>query len=267
MGLIKKITDIVDGILLAFKFDNPIEFLINWHVLRRRDPVVLRHHGFEICIDSQGSDYYAAIEVLVNGIYDEAIDCASKNKSTFNYLNLGAHIGTFDIRVAELVPCVSNGLAVELNPITHARLLLNLSRNRLTCVQTLNAGAWDSTENTRIQDCKRGTDECCLGVAAGEGRMVPLLTWREIVDCFGDGKKIDLVKIDIEGSESRFIKGFGDYAAKFVHWMVIETHSSADFIAVESFLAQAGFKEVKIKVNKNLIRLLLAVNQKLNMSF
>jgi len=182
--LVRRARDIWGGWRWAFQFDNPWSILFHWHVIRQRDNLLLRQRGCELVIDARTSDRNAATDVLVNGMYDTAIRRAAAGAHGFTYLNLGANIGAFDIRCAQLAGPISHALSVELSPLTHARLLLNLARNGLSAVRALNAGVWDSPGHTFVSDGDRGTGQHCVVTDDPHGgRPVPLVSWREIPKC------------------------------------------------------------------------------------
>lgn len=246
MNPFRRVREILAGIAHAFRFDNPFEYLLNWHLLRRRDPLILRHAGFAVCVNAESSDAHVAAEILIHGMYDAAIRDAAEGRARFGYLNLGANIGVFDVRVAQLVRLPTVGLAVELNPFAHARLLLNLELNRLHHVHALNAGASSGPGSLRLVQIARDTGQVLPPPSEGkEGWPVPLVGWRELVTLLGEDQTIDLLKVDIEGSEAAFLEGFAEHARRRVRRAVIESHGPKNHAAVERFFAEAGFAIVR----------------------
>lgn len=128
-----------------------------------------------------------------------------------------------------------------MNPFAHARLLLNLELNRLDHVRTLNAGASDGPGSTLIPETGRDTGQQLPASAASGGRPVPLVGWRELIAQFGTDRTMDLLKVDIEGSEAAFLGGFAEHARRYVRRAVIESHGPANRAAVERFLRESGF--------------------------
>lgn len=243
-----RLREIIQGIRWAFRFANPCEILLTRHFFRRKRSVIIEHGGLQMLIDSQTSDAQAVTEVLLEGMYDSAIRRAAENCSAFSYLNLGANIGTFDVRIFELLRGQCQriaGVAVEMNPATHARLLLNLELNNLRSVHAINAAAWDTAGVTLVRIEERDTGQKCGEAGAGDGGesgySVPLLPWREL---FGKAATtpVDLIKIDIEGAEQKVVPQMTEADRKRIRFLVIETHGADVRQQVGTHLQGIGFQ-------------------------
>lgn len=242
--MIRRLKEIVGGMAWAFRFSNPIDILLTRHVFRRKRSVVIERGGLQMLIDSQTSDGQAVTEVLVEGMYDAAIRRAAENRSAFSYLNLGANIGAFDVRVFELLRGQCQpiaGVAVEMNPATHARLLLNLELNNLRSVHAMNAAAWDSAGVTQVRIEERDTGQKCAEEGVGDGYPVPLVPWSEL---FGKAiaGPVDLVKIDIEGAERKVVPQITETDRQRIRFLVIETHGAEVRQLVDAHLHTIGFR-------------------------
>ena len=195
-------------------------------------------------IDSNSSDAMAVTEVLLDSMYDQAIQTAGEGDGAFRYLNLGANIGAFDVRVFQLLrnkrPSI-DGTAVEMNPATCARLLLNLELNRMFSVRVINAAAWDQPGNTLVRVEDRDTGQRCDVGEDSRGRPVPLMPWRELFDIASAGGTLDLLKIDIEGAEEKVVPQITEPDARRTRHMVIETHGLDVHKHVSDHLRGVGF--------------------------
>ena len=195
-------------------------------------------------IDSNSSDAMAVTEVLLDSMYDQAIQTAGEGDGAFRYLNLGANIGAFDVRVFQLLrnkrPSI-DGTAVEMNPATCARLLLNLELNRMFSVRVINAAAWDQPGNTLVRVEDRDTGQRCDVGEDSRGRPVPLMPWRELFDIASAGGTLDLLKIDIEGAEEKVVPQITEHDARRTRHMVIETHGLDIHKHVGDHLRGVGF--------------------------
>lgn len=240
-----RIREIIAGARWAFRFSNPCEILLTRHFFRRKRTVVIAHGGLQMLIDSQTSDAMAVTEVLLEGMYDSAIHRAAEGCSTFSYLNLGANIGAFDVRIFELLRAQCRpiaGIAVEMNPATHARLLLNLELNDLHSVRAINAAAWDTAGVTQVRIEERNTGQQCAEEGTADGWSVPLVPWREL---FGKtaGGPVDLVKIDIEGAERKVVPQMTEADRQRIRFLVIETHGADVQEQVGAHLRAIGFRQ------------------------
>ena len=102
MNLAKRLFHVWRG---AFSWDNPYELLLDYHLLRRRDPIRLQKDGAQLVVDYKSSDMTAAQDILIEGMYDQALNAAVSKIKTgdcLRYLNLGANIGAFDVRAWQL---------------------------------------------------------------------------------------------------------------------------------------------------------------------
>ncbi len=242
-----RLREIVGGIQWAFRFGNPLEILATRHLFRRKRTVVIEHGGMQMLIDSQGSDASAIGEVLLEGMYDTAIRRAAEGRESFRYVNLGANIGAFDIRVCQLVRpgCLRvKGTAIEMNPATHARLTLNLELNRLYAVRSINAAVWDQPGETLVRVEERDTGQSMAGGAVDGGCPVPLLPWTELFTQAAVHGPIDLLKIDIEGAEERVVPQITAADRARVRFLVIETHGLEVDRKVKAHLGGIGFREI-----------------------
>ena len=242
--MIRRLKEILGGVSWALRFANPCEILLTRHFFRRKRSVIIEHGGLQMLIDSQTSDAQAVTEVLLEGMYDSAICQAAENCSSFSYVNLGANIGAFDVRIFELLRDQCRrvaGIAVEMNPATHARLLLNLELNNLRSVQAINAAVWDTAGFTQVRPEERDTGQKCEENVAG-GWSVPLMMWREL---FGkvSATHVDLVKIDIEGAERKVVPQISETDRQRIRFLVIETHGADVRRQVGAHLQAIGFRQ------------------------
>ena len=166
---------ILAGIRWATRFDNSLEILVSNHVFRRRRALTLVHQGMPVLIDGLSSDAHVVTEVLLDGMYDEYLRTASEGRPLLRYLNLGANIGTFDLRAAQIASHGCAGAAVEMNPATYARLVVNLETNNLTSVRAITAAAWDAVGEVRVAIEARDTGQRCEN--SERGWPVPMLPW------------------------------------------------------------------------------------------
>ena len=244
--ILRRCREIMFGIRWACRFANPIEILATRHLFRRKRSVVVEQGGMQMLIDSQGSDAQAVTEVLLDGMYDDAIRTAASGRPAFRYLNLGANIGAFDVRVFQLLgeacPTIE-GAAIEMNPASHARLLVNLELNRLHAVRTVNAAAWNESGTTHVRLDERNTGQTCAGTTETSGSPVPLLAWGEIFRSYCPTAGLDLVKIDIEGAEEKVVPMITGADAAMIRYLVIETHTPEAHRLVSLHLDRVGFRK------------------------
>ena len=238
------------GFFENFAFSNRWS-VVTQRIFRRGHPVVpyLWKKRWWIVCDTRCQDANAVKEVLAGGCYDEFITRSARG-GRLSYVNVGAHIGTFDIAVASLVAEVPFACSVEMHPGTFARLNFNLHLNGLSRVRTVNVGVGGEIGTAQI--CPSGSSLAHkLSTAPGGNSTdgsavsVPVLTLASLLERADAGdREIDLLKLDCEGAEYAII---GEAAPallrRFAH-LVIELHPSAAEDAVDQLwrkLASCGF--------------------------
>src|SRR5690606_2136755 len=112
-------------------------------------------------------------------------------------LDLGANIGAFSVLAGKLGADV---VAVEPQPDNYSHLTENLSLNGLSHdrVRALPVACWKHSDGVTISGEYGGT---CVDT---QGTHVPTLTLGELVEAAG--RQIDLMKVDVEGSEYAILR-------------------------------------------------------------
>jgi len=234
----------------AFLWDNPWELLLDYHLLRRPDPIRLMKAGVSLTVDYRNSDMQAARDVLLDGMYDAAFKAAfddAKMRGAFRYLNLGANIGTFDLRALQFAKSNRSnlsGVAVEMNTATFARLVLNLEINRLLTICPVNAALANEDGEITCDLDARDTGQKAGGSQEGGSpteHFVPAVSWRTLWKNSAGQNGFDLVKVDIEGAERFFLNDITPDQAVRIRYIVIETHDSSLHALCDEKLPGLGF--------------------------
>ena len=229
MNLAKRLFHVWHG---AFCWDNPYELLLDYHLLRRRDPIRLQKDGAQLVVDYKSSDMTAAQDILIEEMYDQALNAAvSKIKAggCLRYLNLGANIGAFDVRAWQLAK--NNGLdiagaALEMNTATFARLVINLEINKLLHILPINAALAAEDGQMHCELAARDTGQSAVGLhklPQTSVQMVAAMSWETLWGKVAG--PFELVKVDIEGAEAVWLEQLTQSQAQLLEYVVIETHS------------------------------------------
>jgi FkbM family methyltransferase len=189
---------IVDGVPLA---ERPAAFVVRSlldqrHLVTGRHPSSFRYRGLRFT--ARPSDWNAVREVLIDGEYD-AIDQLLKSERP-RVVDLGANIGMFAVRVLAARP----GAIVhsyEPDGATYALLEVNVRRNSGHAWRPFHAAAHAVTGSVRFASAATST---AGRVQEAGHEAVPSVSLRELLARF-DGERVDLVKIDIEGSEEALL--------------------------------------------------------------
>jgi FkbM family methyltransferase len=146
------------------------------------------------------------------------------------FLDIGAHVGHYALRAARKA---SRVIALEPNPDTAARLRENIALNSITNVDVAELAAWDGTARfslKKVHDCY---------VRDGSNYLVPDpagTVWGARLDDILSKyplrpDRLDLVKIDAEGSDLHVISGMDDLLTRFRPVLFIEDHSLYGYYA------------------------------------
>jgi FkbM family methyltransferase len=116
--------------------------------------------------------------------------------------DLGANFGYYSVVVADALKqnCIIH--AFEPNPAALTRLRKNLALNHLHCVSSYGVGVWDCAGSTSVIDVDGNSGAAHLV----PGGKIPVVT----LDGFCKEhavNRLDVIKIDVEGSELRVLRG------------------------------------------------------------
>lgn len=135
-------------------------------------------------------------EIYLDGCYE--FDLGS-NKSPY-IIDCGANIGLSVLYFKKMYPDAKI-MAIEADPVIFDVLKRNVTNAGLTDVELINAAVWDSAEQLSFRT--EGGASGRIAMVGDEHKMTSIrgVRLRDLLN-----KKVDLLKIDIEGAESRVIK-------------------------------------------------------------
>ncbi|WP_341254363.1 FkbM family methyltransferase [uncultured Dietzia sp.] len=133
-------------------------------------------------------------------------------------VELGAEYGTETLFLSRAVGPSGRVISVEAHPRTFAALREVVERNRLANVTAVHAAVTDSVGTTTI------TDGSALSNAVGAGDLeVPATTLRELLNSNSVGK-VDLLKVNIEGSEGPLLSALSLEDACRIKEAIVSCH-------------------------------------------
>ncbi|OGW92198.1 MAG: hypothetical protein A3D28_06245 [Omnitrophica bacterium RIFCSPHIGHO2_02_FULL_63_14] len=207
----------------SFSFSNPLE-LIAVKALTHGALLTYRYKGYRIAsCEIACRDDMAVKECLVKKTYRAALE-RSRPSGRGRYVNIGAHIGAFDVAAHGTWGRETRGVSVEMNPWTYARLVHNIYWNRLN-VRPVHAAVTGQKGVVMVDPLRSHTGQSIFDRAEGSGLVeVPSIPLSDVPDP-EPGAPIDLLKIDCEGAEYQLVLGarpedFG----RFRH-IVMELHA------------------------------------------
>jgi FkbM family methyltransferase len=172
------------------------------------------------------------------------------------FLDVGAHVGYFSLIAAGRVGTRGRVFAVEPNPVVFSTLRQHLVINGISQVEACNWGLADEEGSVELHVPRaenfRDYNATLLRRADWSTIEVPVRRLDECLDAWGV-ERIDLMKIDVEGSEPRVLAGGAAHLAKGIvrHLMIeingprlVEAGSSPT--ALVNDLAAMGFEPARI---------------------
>ncbi|MGH7954001.1 MAG: FkbM family methyltransferase [Limisphaerales bacterium] len=217
---------------------------------------IWRNQIFFICNPRLG-DHRSLQECLCERAYDNLLDKCHFSSNQITYVNIGANIGAFDLLLIDRNLFVETGLAVELNPFTYLRCLLNFQTNQLTSVQLVNAGLAGVNGSLKFQPSANSRSDsifAATSMSKNSGVEVELLTLETLLDKYSNRSiEFDLLKLDCEGAEYGVIRFSSiDVLRRFRH-IIVEFHPEPENESVEAAydkLKQAGFNSMRMQPGK-----------------
>ncbi len=178
-------------------------------------------------------------DVLLNREYEYPPEFELKNFSGI-IVDAGAHIGLFSLVASVFAEKV---YAIEPHPINYNLLKANLIKNNVNNVITINKALWHKREKLKLyQGSNTSTHSIIHG---GETYYeVESITLEDIFNILEDEgfRKIDLLKIDIEGAESRIFEGKDTNILTRIEKIVGEIHLGiVDIEPIIQKLRNSGF--------------------------
>jgi FkbM family methyltransferase len=173
---------------------------------------------------------------LVNRFANKKIDTA---------VDIGAHVGTWTLRLALFCKRV---VAFEPHLLAYKTLLKNLEINRINNVVAENLAVWNKSKGIKLSLYKYPSHSSPLEKHPMESQTGEKLNEVDVQAISLDDylKKndyqIDLIKIDVEGGEVRVVEGAVNTINKFRPNMCIETHSKENYDKILKMLPDFKFE-------------------------
>jgi FkbM family methyltransferase len=198
--VIQKIKSGLSFIKKAATFSNPA-YLVLSKILTKGPVLIYRYKQYTlVSCEIPCWDGWAIEECLIEKAYENALEWSRPKKFPGTYINIGAHVGAFDVAIHESWGGSVRGVSIEMNPWTCARLLNNICYNRLPA-QVINAAVSDKIGCVMIDMDQSRAGQSIHDLASGAERVeIKTLTLKDIPDPVA-GAPIDLLKVDCEGAE------------------------------------------------------------------
>jgi FkbM family methyltransferase len=220
---------------------NPWMYILN-HIFSKGSTHLLRYkNGLEMVFRAGTKDMMIHRELIGDNDY---IHFFNKEWKDFKrYIDLGAQTGVFTMQVAKNVPGAKI-ISVEAEDKNFDILAENIHRNNAhDQVTAIHAAIWSVTGKTialRIDKNNSGGHTVINDDPLNETELVKTISLADVVG----NEEVDLMKIDIEGSEYEVLFSAPENIFKQVLRMVIEVHHVDDernVNTLKNFLWKKGY--------------------------
>lgn len=245
-------SDFIDGLRANLRFSNGPAIL--WRRLARRSAgettYVWRRRLWIVC-DGARRDHVALQEIFCRDAYGPWLEGVALAGQRLRYVNIGAHIGSFDLWLLDRGVQLEMGLAAELNPETFRRAQRNLAANGLSAVRLVNCGI---AGEAGFADFAPSPDSLGDSLYARRGtaavtERIELFTLEDfVVRHAGAGAEFDLLKLDCEGAEYGILRTASVATLRRFRRIVVEFHAEPPgetVAAAYATLRAAGFTSVR----------------------
>jgi FkbM family methyltransferase len=193
----------LSGFASSLRFDNWPQLLLDRIFFRNSRFVPHRLNGVDFVADQKGGDECGLRPCLVEGMYDPFLKLSGAFQKTrpLNIVDLGANAGGFSLIFAARGITVQKVASVEMNPLTYSRMRLNVLTAYGPKAAPINAAIGAASGTVAVPFSFGGTGEVVKRDGRGEGFQVPVVSVDEFMNANFPDEKVDILKMDIEGSE------------------------------------------------------------------
>ena len=158
-------------------------------------------------------------------------------------VDLGAHIGKYACTIAKLVGTHGRVIAVEANPANYVLLVKNALLNKLENVVALNLAAYDRDCEIRLFDGANSSGRSSIKLDNGVGSVMVQARALDTVPELTSLRRIDFVKVDVEGAEYEAIVGMSKLLRLHKPSLLLEVW---DFGKLRPLLLRLGYTRVTL---------------------
>lgn len=159
----------------------------------------------------------------------------------------GANWGVHTLYLARLTGITGRVHAFEPHPLVIEELRCNVSLNSLSQVTVHQCGLLDAdSELPFVFGAATKSSHIAAANETGQTVVVPCRTLDSMVVGMGL-ESLRLIKLDVEGAESRALRGAKDTIARFRPHLIIELHTPEQDLAVAELLTAWNYKLARLE--------------------
>jgi len=180
--------------------------------------------------------FMAIKDILLNREYEQISDFDLINFKNKRIIDAGAHVGLFSMVAS---PFAKEIIALEPHPINYMLLRMNIIKNNIKNVVIMNKALTSKEDTMKLYETKCSSSHTFFP-SSDKYYEVTTTNVERIVKDFGD---VDLLKLDIEGSEFEVFERLDSKILKNIKFIVGEMHlSKGDLNSVLRPLKENNFK-------------------------
>jgi FkbM family methyltransferase len=233
-------------LLIKTLSDFPIAFLDKLGVFKGELVYKIRNKNMQF-IARAGTEDMAEVVVVTSGYEYDLNNVKLPKKPVI--VDLGGHIGTFSISMARRLKDKCKIYTYEPDKENYGILIRNIALNKIHSVYSKNVAISDYVGKGYLEKENMNTDAYHLGLSKKKNTNCVVNTLSQALRAYKI-KKIDLLKMDIEGGEYKIFlhKQSFDYIQKTVHYIFMEYHDIDDHY--NYFLIKRKLEEKFFVINK-----------------
>lgn len=175
-------------------------------------------------------------EVWKSNVYEKL----SSVKKDFVVIDAGAHVGIFTIKASREAGNKGTIIACEPHPTTYALLVTNVKNNKCENVMPLNIALSNCKVKAKLYLSDRLSENSMVPIS-NKWILINVDTLDNIVKKNGL-KRVDFMKIDVEGAELQVLKGAEKTLEKFRPFLSIAAyHWPGEVEEIQKFLASKSY--------------------------
>ena len=158
--------------------------------------------------------------------------------------DLGANTGIHALLFSRLVGPGGKVVAFEPMRINVQQILKTCELNDSTNVQIVEKAVSDTTEPASFHTGRHDKQGSLVGIGSEDGGVVEV-ECTTLDRAFDSSAPVDFVKIDIEGAESRALRGFSR-VGEVLPTFAIDLHTPSEDIAIGRWLKKNGYRAFRL---------------------
>lgn len=227
-------------------FDNRLQLVFSNMPFVNQSLQIYRKGNLTMLSDKSRGDSNGLRSLFTSEMYRQFF--AEMNlASTISLLDLGANIGGFPLMLKHFGYDPLRYVGVEMHPHTYMRLCINITTN-LSCRTTLLNRAVSNTDGCiKVRFTRGGTGESLRNIVGGGEEEITTSTLNSLIQSSFENQRIDLCKMDVEGSEYDIFFGEHFQNISQARRLLIEIHSNTQHSkkSLVQLISNQGFRLLK----------------------